>query len=178
MKWQACPARSRSFGARLFSFREGRCGFRRTLIPALNNRELASMPCTFEELVVLAAVFAFRFANSCEDVSDALIREGSQGMLTSCAASVALCGLDQRLPAVCPLTCGKCTKDAVCEDAADVVIHDGSQGMLQSCAAGVELCGMESNLADACPVTCGKCTTSSEDKPKEEPTVISFPLAL
>ena len=63
-------------------------------------------------------------AKTCEDSPDDVVNAASGGLLPSCAAGKALCAVDPRIPAGCPLTCGVCKPE--CKDSPDDVVNAAS----------------------------------------------------
>ena len=63
-------------------------------------------------------------ASECSDSSDDVVNAASGGLLPNCAAGKALCAVDPRIPAGCPLTCGVCKPE--CKDSPDDVVNAAS----------------------------------------------------
>jgi len=72
-------------------------------------------------------------AKTCEDSPDDVVNAASGGMLPNCAAGKALCAVDPRIPAGCPLTCGVCKPEKKeCKDSPDDVVNAASGAHLRT----------------------------------------------
>ena len=133
-------------------------------------------------------------ASECSDSSDDVVNAASGGLLPNCAAGKALCAVDPRIPAGCPLTCGVCKPE--CKDSPDEVVNAASGthlravlghvrswfavstlsaagGLLPNCAAGKALCAVDPRIPAGCPLSCGVCKPECKDSPDEVVNAVS-----